>query len=128
MKTVAISAALSVALLSYGTSAAVKLSLSKQHGATTTRKRHLLPRENVFLELLNNVTGGSYAAQVTVGTPPQQQNLAIDTGSSDVWFLDSEARLCTSSRLIEYYGGCSSTCKSPRTVASPNNVLILNDS
>ncbi|KAI0007047.1 aspartic peptidase domain-containing protein [Xylariaceae sp. FL0662B] len=60
-------------------------------------------------ELNNNITVGGYYAQVSVGTPPQTVDLVLDTGSSDVWLLDSSADLCRSARLQEYYGHCIST-------------------
>lgn len=123
MKTIAVSAALAIAILASESQAAFKLKLAKTHHPTTLSKRHILPRQNVNLELFNNVTGGSYAATVSVGTPAQEQNLAIDTGSSDVWFLDSSADLCTDPYLVEYFGGCSSSCKfatsSHETTCSP---------
>ncbi|KAI1408202.1 aspartic peptidase domain-containing protein [Hypoxylon sp. FL1857] len=60
-------------------------------------------------ELNNNLTGGGYYAQVTVGTPPQTVDLIVDTGSSDVWILDSDANLCKSTSMQNYYGYCLST-------------------
>lgn len=60
-------------------------------------------------ELNNNLTGGGYYAQVTVGTPPQTVDLIVDTGSSDVWVLDSRADLCRSTAKQDYYGYCLST-------------------
>ncbi|KAI1211798.1 aspartic peptidase domain-containing protein [Annulohypoxylon truncatum] len=60
-------------------------------------------------ELNNNLTGGGYYAQVTVGTPPQTVDLIVDTGSSDVWILDSNANLCHSKTMQSYYGYCLST-------------------
>ncbi|KAI1779416.1 aspartic peptidase domain-containing protein [Hypoxylon cercidicola] len=60
-------------------------------------------------ELNNNLTGGGYYAQVTVGTPAQTVDLIVDTGSSDVWILDSDADLCRSRSLQDYYGYCLST-------------------
>ncbi|RYP75186.1 hypothetical protein DL771_002511 [Monosporascus sp. 5C6A] len=59
----------------------------------------------ILQELHNNVTGGGYYAEVSVGTPPQTVSLILDTGSSDVWVLDSNANLCTSSRMQEENGG-----------------------
>ncbi|RYP09474.1 hypothetical protein DL765_008424 [Monosporascus sp. GIB2] len=59
----------------------------------------------ILQELHNNLTGGGYYAEVSVGTPPQTVHLIIDTGSSDVWVLDSNADLCTSRRLQEENGG-----------------------
>ncbi|KAI2470150.1 aspartic peptidase domain-containing protein [Annulohypoxylon bovei var. microspora] len=60
-------------------------------------------------ELNNNLTGGGYYAQVTVGTPAQTVDLIVDTGSSDVWILDSDANLCNSQKMQAYYGYCLST-------------------
>ncbi|KAI1079614.1 aspartic peptidase domain-containing protein [Whalleya microplaca] len=60
-------------------------------------------------ELNNNLTAGGYYAQVSVGTPPQTVDLVLDTGSSDVWLLDSSANICQSKRLQAYYGYCLST-------------------
>lgn len=44
--------------------------------------------------LINNITAGSYLAEVKVGTPPQTMTLALDTGSSDVWVVSSDAEIC----------------------------------
>jgi hypothetical protein len=73
----------------------------------------LLRRADPILqEMHNNVTGGGYYAEVTIGTPPQSLSLVVDTGSSDVWVLDTNADLCTSPRLqYEVGGGCIATCK-----------------
>lgn len=63
--------------------------------------------------LANNVTGGGYYASVGIGTPGQTQVLVVDTGSSDVWVVASDANLCTNSRLQREYGDtCSDTCTS----------------
>jgi hypothetical protein len=114
MKAPATSAILSVAALSSCAFAAVSINIAKNPEAKPkTRRRHLLPRAAITETLNNNATGGDYIAQVSVGTPPQQQTLLIDTGSSDVWMLASTADLCTDPALQAYYetGGCSSTCK-----------------
>ncbi|TGJ84810.1 hypothetical protein E0Z10_g3988 [Xylaria hypoxylon] len=60
-------------------------------------------------ELNNNLTGGGYYAEVALGTPPQPVILILDTGSSDVWVLDSNADLCRSQNLQYYYGTCLAT-------------------
>jgi hypothetical protein len=53
-------------------------------------------------------------ATVSVGTPGQQQTLAIDTGSSDVWLLDVSADACTDPTIQqEAEDGCVSTCEYP---------------
>lgn len=49
-------------------------------------------------------------ATVSVGTPGQQQALAIDTGSSDVWVLDVSADACTDPLIQEQaFDGCITT-------------------
>ncbi|KAI1245804.1 hypothetical protein MGN70_012698 [Eutypa lata] len=59
----------------------------------------------ILQQLHNNLTGGGYYAEVSIGTPGQTVSLVLDTGSSDVWVLDSDANLCTSARLQESLGG-----------------------
>ena len=66
----------------------------------------------ILQDLHNNLTGGGYYADVSLGTPSQSVSLILDTGSSDVWVLDSNANLCTSSRMqATYGGGCIATCE-----------------
>ncbi|KAI0440015.1 aspartic peptidase domain-containing protein [Xylaria telfairii] len=60
-------------------------------------------------ELNNNLTGGGYYAEVALGTPPQPVTLILDTGSSDVWVLDTNADLCQSRTLQSLYGTCLAT-------------------
>lgn len=83
--------------------------------ANTLRSRASSP--NTYIEtLVNNVTGGGYYASIDVGTPPQPQVLVIDTGSSDVWVVASDADLCTSSLLQRKYGDtCSDTYDSSKS-------------
>jgi hypothetical protein len=60
-------------------------------------------------ELNNNLTGAGYYTEVALGTPPQPVTLVLDTGSSDVWVLDSNADLCKSRALQLHYGDCLAT-------------------
>lgn len=54
-----------------------------------------LRRRSTVTEQLGNAQSlGLYYANVSVGTPPQQLAIQIDTGSSDVWFASSKASLC----------------------------------
>jgi hypothetical protein len=116
MKGAILSAAVAIAALTSSISASVTVNIARTpRGANTNglKKRQLSPRATITEALANNFTGGDYIAQVTVGTPGQTQTLAIDTGSSDVWMLASDADLCTDPELQSYYqtGGCASTCK-----------------
>lgn len=62
--------------------------------------------------LANNITRGSYMADVTVGTPGQKFSLVIDTGSSDVFVLAKTADQCNNLRLQYSYGSCyGGTCE-----------------
>ncbi|KAI0267050.1 aspartic peptidase domain-containing protein [Gloeopeniophorella convolvens] len=44
--------------------------------------------------ITNQGADTSYFAQVSVGTPGQQFNLVLDTGSSDLWFATSQCSNC----------------------------------
>ncbi|KAK0354838.1 hypothetical protein LTR59_001549 [Friedmanniomyces endolithicus] len=48
---------------------------------------------NVF-DILTYSDGGAYYANVTVGTPPQDQVVILDTGSSDLYFDATTAQAC----------------------------------
>jgi hypothetical protein len=114
MRSAAASAILSIAAFSSGSLAAYTMNIARFPGPTKLSRRNLSPRATIAEALANNVTGGSYMAPVSVGTPGQQQSLAIDTGSSDVWVLDVDADLCTNLELqLQDGGGCSTTCKCP---------------
>lgn len=64
-----------------------------------------LERRATYIEkLANNITGGGYYVDFTVGTPPQPQRMVLDTGSSDIWVVANDADLCTSTRLQLYHG------------------------
>ncbi|RDA89257.1 putative aspartyl protease [Ophiocordyceps camponoti-leonardi (nom. inval.)] len=67
---------------------------------TTTTIATRLDRRagSVNLEAFNNLTGGGFYAQFSVGTPPQQLSFLLDTGSSDTWVNSVEASLCRSAQ------------------------------
>ncbi|KAM0476749.1 hypothetical protein ACHAPX_006173 [Trichoderma viride] len=65
----------------------------------------LLRRDGtVALDALNNITGGGYYAEFSVGTPPQKLSFMLDTGSSDTWVNSVDADLCTDSIIQERVG------------------------
>lgn len=66
-------------------------------------------RATISEGLSNNVSEGAYFATVQVGTPAQTLTLVLDTGSSDVWVLASNASLCTNEALQNEYGSCVTT-------------------
>ncbi|RMY88953.1 hypothetical protein D0862_10314 [Hortaea werneckii] len=59
---------------------------------------------NVF-DVATWSTGGAYYANVTVGTPPQNQVVILDTGSSDLYFDSSHAATCLTTGEYSCRGG-----------------------
>lgn len=81
-------------------------------GAVTRRNPRLSKRASFTESLVNNITGGGYYASVSVGTPGQDINMVLDTGSSDAFIVASGADLCESPRLqLIYQTTCGQTCK-----------------
>lgn len=101
----------------------MKIHKNAPSAAQLTRRGFVPRAAGYFSEtIINNFTGGSYMADVTVGTPAQQISLVLDTGSSDVWFLGSDADLCSDEQAQQSYGGCTGgTCKWRR--AYPRHIL-----
>ncbi|KAL6901666.1 aspartic peptidase domain-containing protein [Trichoderma evansii] len=65
----------------------------------------LLRRDGTIgLDALNNLTGGGYYAEFSVGTPPQKLSFMLDTGSSDTWVNSVDADLCTDSLIQQEVG------------------------
>ena len=115
MKSATASAVLSIAALSSGSLAAFTMDIARTPAGTAKlSRRNLSPRASVAESLANNMTGGSYMATVSIGTPGQKQTLAIDTGSSDVWVLDVSTDACTDPEIQqEAEDGCATTCEFP---------------
>ncbi|KAH8594685.1 aspartic peptidase domain-containing protein [Bisporella sp. PMI_857] len=67
----------------------------------------LLPRQadTVTADLGNALQAGLYFANISVGTPPQEFQVQIDTGSSDLWVPSATARLCQLQQGSECPGG-----------------------
>lgn len=85
----------------------------------------LLRRDgSVSLDALNNITGGGYYAEFSIGTPPQKLSFMLDTGSSDTWVNSVQADLCTSSLKQQEVGEyCSKQCKSAITEAPSGQII-----
>ncbi|CAG7560794.1 unnamed protein product [Fusarium equiseti] len=73
------------------------------HGASIQK------RETLDLEALNNITGGGYYAEFSIGTPPQNISFLLDTGSSDTWVNSKDTDLCHSEKAQQTNGYCMAT-------------------
>ncbi len=51
-------------------------------------------RQNGGVAMQNNGIDASYSGVVSIGTPPQDFHIILDTGSSDLWVEDSECASC----------------------------------
>lgn len=81
--------------------------------------------DTVTASLGNAVEAGLYYANVTVGTPGQDLQIQIDTGSSDVWVPSSTASVCSN----EQEGGCSGgSCEWPRGRVRPHEPALTRSS
>lgn len=70
--------------------------------------RRLDEDSTITAGLANIASAEGYYVDVTVGTPPQNMTLQIDTGSSDTWLPASNSSMCVEDDLC-HYGQCTST-------------------
>ncbi|KAK5173312.1 uncharacterized protein LTR77_001993 [Saxophila tyrrhenica] len=63
-------------------------------------------------DIITYSTGGAYYANLTVGTPPQNQVVILDTGSSNLYFDASSAPACQTDGAYACRGGTFSPAKS----------------
>ncbi|KJA26203.1 hypothetical protein HYPSUDRAFT_36452 [Hypholoma sublateritium FD-334 SS-4] len=73
----------------------------------------------------------SYFASVTVGTPPQNLGVILDTGSSDLWFAGTSCRGCSGqipvfdpSASSSFQGGTTGTSNAPGSTALGSPIEI----
>jgi hypothetical protein len=120
MKNSAVAASLFSALISPAL-AVVKLPIARRadYHPDIVAGHNLFARTPISESLLNNKT--LYQATVTVGTPAQTFSLDIDTGSSDVYIIATNADQCTSASVQDSAGGgCfGGTCQLPYTCNPP---------
>ncbi|KAJ8058856.1 hypothetical protein OCU04_011839 [Sclerotinia nivalis] len=71
----------------------------KTHLPQPALNRRISTRASVLGSLANDLKQASYVISVKVGTPPQDIDLIVDTGSSDTWLIANTANSCTGSGL-----------------------------
>ncbi|KAK2608424.1 hypothetical protein QQS21_002991 [Conoideocrella luteorostrata] len=61
------------------------------------------------IELLaaNNITGGGYYADLSIGTPGQKLSFQLDTGSSDTWMNAADTSFCSDEDAQVKMGFCT---------------------
>ncbi|KAL4794113.1 aspartic peptidase domain-containing protein [Aspergillus venezuelensis] len=68
-----------------------------RHNDPINRDRRRLKRQSgtVDVELVGDSHGGDiYSTNLTLGNPPQRVEVSVDTGSSDLWVLSTNNRVC----------------------------------
>ncbi|WPH01382.1 Hypothetical protein R9X50_00422700 [Acrodontium crateriforme] len=113
-------------LLVAGAAALPELSVAKRdvHGRASPLARGMVRRdgtdETVVYDILAYSSGGAYYANVTVGTPPQDQVVILDTGSSDLYFDATSSTACQSSSSDP--NGCRGGSYDPSKSSTYNEV------
>lgn len=115
MKTAWLPTVLATSSLLSTTSASLLLPIVKNR---EVEARQLRRRGTVTEQLGNAQSLGLYYANVSVGTPPQQLAIQIDTGSSDVWIASSYASLCRIQRGCD--GGSCKLCPEEQVNGGPD--------
>ncbi|KAL7930041.1 putative aspartic endopeptidase [Trichoderma chlorosporum] len=107
-------------LIAAGTASAgiVSVPLEKRYLSADPLPSLLRRDGTVSLDALNNITGGGYYAQFSVGTPPQKLSFLLDTGSSDTWVNSVTADLCTQPSVQQSVGEYCSKQFNPKQSSS----------
>lgn len=115
MKSYAAPALLALLLAATASANVVRIPVARNSpGSAVSRRQHprLTPRASFTESLVNNITGGGYYASVSVGTPGQDIDMILDTGSSDAFIVAAGADLCESSGVQPFdQTECGQTCE-----------------
>jgi len=82
------------------TEEAYRLRLKYGYANATTPARRGPPgrrASSAAIPIINLNQDSTYLAKITVGTPPQEFNVVLDTGSADLWIADTTCQRCSSS-------------------------------
>lgn len=84
-----------VALATIGSASVVQLDIQRSRSTEHVVKHDMdrMGRRQIS-QVLDNLQS-LYFANITLGTPPQQLRMHIDTGSSDLWCNSPQSSLCT---------------------------------
>ncbi|KAK8132411.1 hypothetical protein PG999_000584 [Apiospora kogelbergensis] len=96
MKTVATLATGSL-IASLATAQVVRFDIARRETRPGQQKLGRRQAKTYEETITNDVQRGGYFATVTVGTPPQNLTLQLDTGSSDIWVPSSSSSVCAKS-------------------------------
>ena len=96
------------------TLAQVRIPITRQsHAPDPALNRRFFTRDSVSTSLANDATQASYVISVKVGTPPQDVDLTIDTGSTDTWVILNTATSCTGVGIPDNNGSAPVLCRTP---------------
>lgn len=115
------SAIFAIAVLSSGSLAAVHMNIARNPSPGLKMSRRMLAKRSgtdftsSLQNQVNSITDANYIISVQVGTPGQDIDLAIDTGSSDVWVLSPNVSICTSGSSSGFDRRSSSDCTTCRS-------------
>ncbi|CAG9995081.1 unnamed protein product [Clonostachys byssicola] len=96
-------------LVAAATAGHVSIPFSRQDYSASAALVKRQASKDITLEALNNLTGGGYYSEFSIGTPPQKVSFLLDTGSSDTWVNSVEADVCTNKQLQASIGPCHAT-------------------
>lgn len=80
-----------IALLGLAASALAEPKVLHMPMARNPNANRLARRGHAVVDITNDMSEGLYFVNASVGTPGQQVQLVLDTGSSDLWFFGANS-------------------------------------